>query len=347
MERIREALRLYDDKGNPVIQEFSIVGRYHGQYWAVDADHGNAHGWENRRIYLGAQAVLFRDFTLHAQIAISEDFAPFYDGLYQAYVKWSPGTSFSVSAGRLDFLYAGLERSVSSTKIVTFERGLLANQLLPGEVVGAVAQGRAGAFSYRAGVFSGSIEQEFTTFAGGFGAVAGVGYQWPLVFDKGSLHLDYLYNNGNPGNNALQPYDHILSLWHQGRSGPFGLGVELLAGHGIEGRKSVLGVTVVPTYVLGKDLVRKGDALEAVLRYQYAVSDGDNGLALPQRYAQEVVPDGVGDAYHAVYAGLSYLIHVDRLKLMSGVERSLMEGPAPGRDIFRGWTFFSGLRTSF
>ena len=30
---------------------------------------------------------------------------------------------------------------------------------------------------------------------------------------EGSLHLDYLYNNGNSANNALEPYDHILSLW--------------------------------------------------------------------------------------------------------------------------------------
>ena len=176
---------------------------------------------------LGAEAVLFHDFTVQAQMKFSEDFDPVYDGLYQAFVKWSPGEAFSLSAGRLDFLFAGLERTISSTKIATFERGLLVNQLLPAEVVGAVAQGKVGDFFYRAGVFSGSIEQEFTTFAGGFGAVAGVGYELPLFYAEGSLHLDYLYNNGNPSNNALESYDHVVSLWHQGQTGPFGLGVDL------------------------------------------------------------------------------------------------------------------------
>jgi phosphate-selective porin OprO and OprP len=346
-ERLWEAARLYENEDNSVIQAFSIIGRYNGQYWSVNADQGNASGWENRRIYAGAEAVLFHDFTVQAQMKFSEDFDPIYDGLYQAFVKWSPDEAFSLSAGRVDFSFAGLERSISSTKIATFERGLLVNQLLPGEVVGTVAQGQSGDWSYRAGIFSGSIDQEFTSFAGGFGAVAGAGYQLPLFYANGSLHLDYLYNNGNPSNDAFEPYDHNLSLWHQGQSGPFSLGVDVTAGHGIEGRTSVLGVTVLPTCVFLKDLVRKGDALQAVLRYQYAVSDGDNGLQLQSRYEQEVVPGGVGNAYHAVYAGINYLIFGDRLKLMNGVEYSVMKDSALGHDSFNGWTFFSGVRVYF
>jgi hypothetical protein len=214
-------------------------------------------------------------------------------------------------------------------------------------VVGAVAQGQAGDFSYRAGVFSGSIEQEFTDFAGGFGAVAGLGYVLPLFYANGSLHLDYLYNNGNPSNNALKSYDHVVSLWHQGQTGPFGLGVDLTAGHGIEGRTSVLGVTVLPTYVFWKDVLCKGDALQAVLRHQYAVSDGDNGLQVQPRYEQEVAPGGLGNAYHAVYAGINYLIYGNRFKLMNGAEYSVMKDSSLGHDSFNGWTFFSGVRVYF
>ena len=103
-ERLWEATRLYENEDNPVIQAFSIIGRYHGQYWSVDADQGSADGWENRRFYAGAEAVLFHNFTVQAQIKISEDFDPFYDGLYQAFVKWSPGEAFSLAAGRMDFL---------------------------------------------------------------------------------------------------------------------------------------------------------------------------------------------------------------------------------------------------
>ena len=50
-ERLWEATRLYENEENSVIQEFALVGRYHGQYWSVHADQGRADGWENRRTY--------------------------------------------------------------------------------------------------------------------------------------------------------------------------------------------------------------------------------------------------------------------------------------------------------
>ena len=128
-ERFWELPRLYHDQENSVIQSFSLLGRYNGQYWNVNTDQGSGDGWENRRFYLGAQAVLFHDFTVVAQIKTSENFDPFYDGLYEAFVKWSPSQAFSLTVGQMDFGFAGLERSISSTKLVTFERGLLANQL--------------------------------------------------------------------------------------------------------------------------------------------------------------------------------------------------------------------------
>src|SRR5262245_1728824 len=346
-ERLWEASRLYENEDNSVLQALSIIGRYNGQYWSVNADHGNADGWENRRFYVGAEAVLFHDFTVQAQMRFSENFDPVYDGLYQAFVKWSPNEPITLVAGRLDFLFAGLERSISSTKIATFERGLLVNQLLPGGVVGAGGKGQSGELSYRAGVFSGSIEQEFTSFAGGFGAVAGAGYELPLFYAEGSLHLDYLYNNGNPSNNALKPYDHVISLWHQGRTGPFGLGVDLTFGHGLDARPAVFGVTVLPTYVFATNVVRKGDALQAVLRYQFATSDGDNGLQLQQRYEQEVVPGGSGNQYQAVYLGLNYLIFGDRFKLMTGAEYSTMLDSAHDGGAFQGWTYCAGVRVYF
>jgi len=252
-----------------------------------------------------------------------------------------------LSVGRVDFLFAGLERTVSSSAIATVERGLVVNQLMPGEVVGAVTEGKAGRFSYRAGVLSGSIEEAFTEFKGGFGVVAGLGYNLPLFYETGSLHLDYLFNNGNPSNNALEPYDHVISLWHQGQSGAFGLGVDLTWAHGLDARPAVLGVTVIPTYVFAKNLIRKGDALQAVLRYQFAGSDGDGGLELQQRYEQKVVPNGSGNRYHAVYAGLNYLIFGNRLKLMSGVEYSVMHDSTNDRNAFNGWTFLTGVRVFF
>ena len=58
-ERLWEATRLYENEDNSVIQAFSIIGRYHGQYWSVNADQGNADGWENRRILRSARKRFF------------------------------------------------------------------------------------------------------------------------------------------------------------------------------------------------------------------------------------------------------------------------------------------------
>jgi phosphate-selective porin OprO and OprP len=346
-EKLWQVPGLYRNDKAALIQQFSLVGRYHGQYWNVNAEQGSAKGWENRRMYFGAEAILFHKFTVHAQFKISEDFNPFYEGLYQAYVKWAPSESLSLSAGRLDYLYTGLERSVSSTRIVTIERGLLPNQLLPNEVVGTLVQGKSGKVSYRAGIFSGSIGDEFTNFEGGFGALASFGFELPLLYKNGSIHVDYLYNNGNSLNNAFKPYSHIISLWHHGQSGAFSSGVEFVAANGTGEHKSLLGITVMPKLIIGKSLILKGDQLEMAVRYQYAESKGENGLLLQKRYEQDVVPSGSGNIYQAIYTGLNWLLCGDKLKLMTGLEYSVMKDSANDGGSFKGWSSSAGVRLYF
>jgi phosphate-selective porin OprO/OprP len=84
-----------------------------------------------------------------------------------------------------------------------------------------------------------------------------------------------------------------------------------------------------------------------VLRYQFSISDGDNGLQLQPRYEQKVVPDGFGNQYQAIYAGVDYLIYGDRLKLMTGAEYSVMHDAANDGGAFDGWTYFAGVRVHF
>jgi phosphate-selective porin OprO/OprP len=58
------------------------------------------------------------------------------------------------------------------------------------------------------------------------------------------------------------------------------------------------------------------------------------------------VGDKKGDAYFASYAGLNYYIDGHRLKLMSGVKYSHLDG-GPGGGDFNGWTWLAGLRMAF
>jgi phosphate-selective porin OprO/OprP len=347
-QSIWDAATLYQNPDNPVIQSFSLVGRYHGQYWSVDADQGKADGWDNRRMIFGFQSGIYRDFQVELQMKINDDFSPVYDELYTAFVAWSPEKKdFSAVLGRVDYVFIGMERSTSSKKISTFERGLLAGQLTPGEAVGLHLRTKFDALTVHTGVYSGSINEEFSDFDAGIAAELGFEFGLPLLYDKGTLHLDILYNDGNQDNNAFKPYRQVVSLWHRGNKGSFGLGMDLTSGSGgLDGQADVLGFTLLPTYDLSNSLLIGGDKLQLALRYQYVDSDGENGLILQKRYEQEVTT-GRGDKYQAFYTGLNYLLYGDRLKFMAGAEFSKMEDSANDGGEFEGWTYLVGLRLFF
>ncbi len=144
----------------------------------------------------------------------------------------------------------------------------------------------------------------------------------------------------------MKPHGNVVSLWYEGQAGPFGAGLELIGADGLDDRPAVFGLTAMTTWLFARDVLRKGDAFQAVLRYQFDASNGDNGLQVQQRYEQEVVPDGRGDRYNAVYAGIDYLIYGNHLKLMNGVEYSEMDS-AHDRTVFSGWPFLTGVRLYF
>ena len=87
--------------------------------------------------------------------------------------------------------------------------------------------------------------------------------------------------------------------------------------------------------------------MQAVLRFQFAASDGDDGLQLQPRYEREVVPAGFGNRYHAFYVGINDLVFGDRFKLMTGTEYSAMHDSAHDDGAFEGWTHLAGVRVYF
>ncbi|MBW2659336.1 MAG: hypothetical protein JRC87_07065 [Deltaproteobacteria bacterium] len=354
-ETIWNSPKLYKNKDNPYIQDFSLIGRYHGQYWVSDSDGNRENDWENRRFYFGFNARLFRQFTVELQMNANENFDPFYKNLYDAFIKWQPPeTKFEISVGRLDYVYTGMERSTSSKKIATMERALLVNQIMPGEVVGVYSKGKEGDLSYQAGLFSGSIEDEFTQFDGGFGALIGVAYTAPLFYKSGTLHLDYLYNDGDPANNAFKPYENILTLWHRGQSGPAAMGIDLTFADGTDGISDLFGLTLLPTYDFAHNIFISNDMLQLALRYHFASSSDDHGINLAKRYEQEVAT-GEGDSYNSFYAGLNYYLYGNKMKLMAGLEYWDMDNIGDGsstdssevKTSANGWTFISGIRLYF
>lgn len=347
-ESIWDGATLYQNDHASAVQSFSLVGRYHGQYWEVDDDPEEEDGWENRRMIFGIQSRFFDQFILDLQMHISDITSLEYDGLYTASLKWtSKEKRFVANVGRLDYVFTGMERSTSSKKIVTFERGLLVGQLMPGEVVGLYSKSQLGAVSLRTGVYSGDIGDEFSDFDAGFGAGVGFVLDLPLGYEKGTLHLDMLYNDGNPDNNAFEAYQQIASIWHEGEVGEFALGMDVTFGaEEINGRPDVYGLTIIPTYNLLENWLIGGDRLQLATRYQIARSDGANGLDVPRRYESEIEA-GAGDHYQAIYVGLNYLLYGNRFKVMAGAEYSKMGDEAEDSGGFSSWTYLTGLRFYF
>ncbi len=354
-ETIWKSPKLYNNPSSPYVQQFNLVGRYHGQYWWANSEGNSARDWENRRMYVGVNAKLFNTIIMEVQINLNDDFDPAYKGLYDAFIKWQPSESnFAISAGRLDYVYTGMERSTSSKRIKTMERAILVNQIMPGEVIGVYINDTIGNFSYQTGLFSGSIKDEFTDFKGGYGALLGMQYNLALFYETGSLHLDYLYNNGNVNNNAFKPYKNIISLWYEGQKGAMSLGIDITAATGLAEQSDLFGFTLLPAFDLVHNLFIGNDKLQLSMRYHYATSADHHGLQFNKRYEQPVT-SGTGDSYNSFYLGLNYYLYQQKLKFMAGIEYFLMDGVSdmdseifdtPGKSV-DGWVGSTGIRLYF
>jgi phosphate-selective porin OprO and OprP len=331
---------LYSNKENPILQKFSILGRYQGQYAVVDSDQGNFDDWENRRWRLGAGAQLFNRIDLKGYINIDEDFNPFYSSLEELHMTIKVVDALSLTVGKEKPEW-GYEWTTSSSKILTMERGLLTNQLLPAKSSGIAAHGEASGFSYYVGAFSGDLDEEFGNFDGGSFYIASVGYDFSETcgMDTMAWRFDYLYNDREEGDTAAKNYENSFATSLVLGQGDFTVVNELMYATGQS--PDVYGLSIMPSY----DITEK---LQVVGRYQYAHGDND-GLRAQSRYERKVpsiTDGGHGDDYHAFYLGLNYYIHGHGLKLMSGLEYATLDGGSDGGD-YDGLSWVSGIRINF
>jgi len=333
---------LYSDMSNPLVQKLALIGRYHGQYYSVDADEfGSGSDWDNRRTRLGIKADLFRIVSFEGQMNIDVDGnrSGLFDSVEDLYIEIKPFHSFGLLIGKHK-PYLTREWNISSNRIKTMERSLLVNQVIPDKVYGLTALGKDGGLSWSAGLFSATYTERWKLpeFDGGYLVNLSLGYD---VGKNGQVRLDYLYNNGDSRNFvATKPYEHALSLNYNGGYGKLGLTTDLIYASGSGDVADVWGIVVMPYYSVT-------EKLEGVFRYTYADSDGGDGIRLARRYERQVDNLEVdrGENYHSIYLGANYYIYGDRLKLMSGVEYSTADlGDGSGWD---SWTWFGGVRFHF
>ena len=352
---------LYKDDTNPILEEFKLRGRYHGQYWDVDDANGSQGNWEDRRSRFGFDAKMFdKKLEVRADFQSNNGFEDIYDGLVDAYLRWKPYSGLSITAGKTKPLighYDWLEPTFSQP---TFERSQIFNQLGINRATALTVEGTADLISWRAGIYSndtpsntvdpvtkvatGSFgDGEFGDLDGGVSFSLGAGYDFknPLCLDKANLRLDWLHSERKAGDLVLGRYDDIVSTTFVVEQGPLGVVFENYFASGGDGTNSdVFGFFIQPTY----DLI--ADKLQLVGRYSYANSAGPLGVVGQNRYERTVAANtGLGDAYHAVYGGVQYFIYGDKLKLMAGTEWARLENNAG--DSFDGFTFLTGIRLYF
>ena len=153
--------------------------------------------------------------------------------------------------------------------------------------------------------------------------------------------MDYIYNPDSTINDALGAYEHAISTGVSLERGNFGLSVDL---NYATGDDALWGLQVTPTLFIIEDKI------QLVGRYQFADTDDSGAINLSSRYENSIsdLVSFSGDEYHSLYAGINYYLYDNHLKLMTGIEFSVLkDNDNISDDVYNGWTWLSGLRISF
>ena len=361
MDRLWSVPVLYQNDESPSLQELALVGQLQTQY-AYGSDHtgdfgtadrpeeGNWGNIEVRRIRLGLRGRLFDKFTFLYLSDLNPGLSPrVYKRTSEMYVTYTASDAFNLSVGKAELKF-NREQEYSSRDFLPFERSALGNMFYGGELTGAWVSGKgiAGGWLYFLGAYSNDREDEWSHFEGGTMILAKLGYDYTksTSFDFAEVKVQYLHNSdpgyaASPSCIASPSYTDCFSISNQLTEGFCGLTTEFLWGDGANGRPDVWGLSAMPTYSFS-------EKLQIITTFELAGSRKENGVFLPARY-EYLAPgtgDKKGDAYFAGYAGLNYYIHGQKLKLMSGVKYSYLDGGTGGGD-FSGWTWLAGIRMAF
>lgn len=314
--------RLYQSDSNPILQEFWLLGRYHGQYHWSDGSAGQNEAFETRRHRVGFQARLFEKLSLHAQMVSGSDFEPFYNGFTELWVQWAFSEQVTLTIGQQKHRFTH-DRNVSSRYINYLERCMMTNMFGADYTPAITLLGRIDKLTYYTGLFSNATDTDmgeaFSDFNSGYSFLAATYYDLgkSLGTDTANLYFSYLHSDANDNATNLNRFDNGIAAALILTKGSGALVTEVTAGLGSENGDAVA-LNFQPSYFIT-------DNLQIAGRYQLAGSNNPKGLNPQLRYER---PAGLpsGDLYQAAYIGLNYHIAKHRLKLMTGLEYATMGG---------------------
>lgn len=324
--------RLYRDDANPWLQEFWLLGRYHGQYHWSKGNAGEDEGWEDRRFRLGFQGRMFERLTFHAQAVSGSDLEPVYNGFTELWIGWRFSDAVTLTVGQQKHRFTH-DRNVSSRYLNYLERAMLTNMFALDYTPAVTLSGTVRKWTYYTGVFSNAtgpnIGRAFTDLDSGYTFIASatrdLGSAWGM--DTAHLNLAYLHSDATGQPTNLTRFEDGLNAALIVIHGSKALVTELTAGLGGPGGDAI-GLNVQPSVFVTRKL-------QLVGRYQAAASVEERGLTSQRRYER---PAGLGRGsfYQAGYLGANYHLAAHRAKVQLGVEYARMDG----RDLWTGSLMF-------
>lgn len=337
---------LYSDKINPYIQEFKIFGRAQYQWGFTDGDNNgvdfSGNGDELRRLRAGVQVKFLNGFKFKGNANLEEDGFRKHelgyedlDEAFLAYIFKEVGSldAIEVAYGRHKFNFSQ-EAHTSSKEIKTVERSNIANFFYnSARPTGAVVTLERGGNTLTGGIFSTTQDDDFAGFDDGTAYYLSS----TIKVGGGDVILDYVYNDVEATDDDIFAYNWGFSAAYMTKIANFDLAINGLYGE-THGGDSLYGVVVMPsTFIIE-------DKLEAVARYQYFGSDGDN-VKINSRNVRNVAKHdgasvGSGDSNHSIYGGLNYYICDHNAKIMAGVEYEVLDGSNVDLSATTIWTGF-------
>lgn len=317
------------------ISDLQLRGRVQAQFGFAHADNDEGSSefstMELRRVRMGMRGTLFQNVRaqLEANLVPGSNLS-----MRSAFLEWREHRPFYLKLG-LDKPRFGLEENTSSASILTVERSLISNTLVPGTMNGFSFSGRASLFSYSAGIYTDRANRNAD---GQDDYLYNVSVELSLddlLYEDLKLRLraDYLNSDDDSGNFGSD--DGIAASLHA-NFGRFDLRGEYMTAS--RGDDDISGFYVMPSLFVT-------DKIQAVVRFEMADSDHAKGLRAPSRYAQRVdtlavraatddapaVDPQRGDDYKALYLGGNYYFAGDAHKLMAGVEVAELDNTDAGK----------------
>ena len=348
-DKVWDSLAFINNEDAKVIQKLAIVGRLQGDAVSFHSEDSNYDDFDWRRFRFGFKATVFNNFIVHAEMDgdmndVDEDsWDEFYGRLTDSYVGWNPSKALSLKVGKQSAGFT-LDGATSSKKLLVPERSIVAGNLwfTTEYFTGASISGKVDDWSYKAGGYSSSGEEEFGHFKSGYFALISAGHK---IGKKGSIRLDYVYNDPDYSSDykvGTKHLEHVASLvYKQMISEKLGLWADIAGGMGIseKNQSDLLGIDIMPFYNFT-------DSLQLVVQYAGITSLDNQDDIKMSRYANKNAGQKVETA-HNLLLGFNWYLYGHKLKWQNAIEYNYGQNIDGTSENYNGYGITSALRISW